>query len=81
MQSSDPALPGFFSLPSPKSPDYRARLVPITADDTRISASFKSGHLREGLEPSRGAELVTAPAAAAAETAGVGAECDPDTNQ
>jgi ribosome biogenesis GTPase A len=66
MQSSDPALPGFFSLPSPKSPDYRARLVPMTADDTRISASLKSGHLREGLEPSRGAELVTAPAAAAA---------------
>jgi len=65
MQSSDPALPGFFSLPSPKSPDYRARLAPITADDTRISASLKSGQLREGLEPSRGAE----PAAAATETA------------
>ncbi|PAN12111.1 hypothetical protein PAHAL_2G243300 [Panicum hallii] len=65
MQSSDPALPGFFSLPSPKSPDYRARLAPITADDTLISASLKSGQLREGLEPSRGGE----PAAAAAETA------------
>ncbi|XP_062199897.1 GTP-binding protein BRASSINAZOLE INSENSITIVE PALE GREEN 2, chloroplastic-like [Phragmites australis] len=62
MQSSDPALPGFFSLPSPKSPDYRARLAPVTADDTRISASLKSGHLREGLEASRGDE---SPAAAA----------------
>ncbi|OEL35006.1 GTP-binding protein BRASSINAZOLE INSENSITIVE PALE GREEN 2, chloroplastic [Dichanthelium oligosanthes] len=70
MQSSDPALPGFFSLPSPKSPDYRARLAPITADDTRISSSLKSGDLREGLEPSRGGE----PAAAAAETAEAKAE-------
>ncbi|KAF8688829.1 hypothetical protein HU200_042160 [Digitaria exilis] len=69
MQSSDPALPGFFSLPSPKSPDYRARLAPITADDTQISSSLKSGHLREGLEPSRGAEPPPAVAAAAADTA------------
>ncbi|CAN6204283.1 unnamed protein product [Urochloa humidicola] len=68
MQSSDPALPGFFSRPSPKSPDYRARLAPITADDTRISASLKSGHLREGLETSRGTEPAAA-AAVAAETA------------
>ncbi|KAL6655902.1 hypothetical protein ACP70R_006728 [Stipagrostis hirtigluma subsp. patula] len=56
MQSSDPALPGFYTLPTPKSPDYRARLAPVTADDTRISASLKTGHLREGLEASRGAE-------------------------
>ncbi|KAG8056547.1 hypothetical protein GUJ93_ZPchr0002g25437 [Zizania palustris] len=48
MQSADPSLPGFFSLPSPKSPDYRARLAPVTADDTGISASLKSGQLREG---------------------------------
>ncbi|CAL5064693.1 unnamed protein product [Urochloa decumbens] len=68
MQSSDPALPGFFSRPSPKSADYRARLAPITADDTRISASLKSGHLREGLDPSWGAEPPAAAAAAAAET-------------
>ncbi|TVU09329.1 hypothetical protein EJB05_42796, partial [Eragrostis curvula] len=61
MQSSDPALPGFFLLPSTKSPDYRARLAPVTADDTSISASLKSGHLREGLEASREVE----PAAAA----------------
>ncbi|GJM98967.1 hypothetical protein PR202_ga16021 [Eleusine coracana subsp. coracana] len=68
MQSSDPALPGFFLLPSPKSPDYRARLAPVTADDTRISASLKSGHLREGLDASpRGDE---APAAAAEEDKG-----------
>ncbi|CAN6224242.1 unnamed protein product [Urochloa humidicola] len=64
MQSSDPSLPGFFSRPSPKSPDYRARLAPITADDTRISASLKSGHLREGLEPSRGDELAALPGTA-----------------
>ncbi|CAL5088636.1 unnamed protein product [Urochloa decumbens] len=60
MQSSDPALPGFFSRPSPKSADYRARLAPITADDTQISASLKAGHLREGLEPSPGAEPAVA---------------------
>ncbi|CAD6219582.1 unnamed protein product [Miscanthus lutarioriparius] len=65
MQSSDPALPGFFLLPSAKSPDYRARLARVTVDDTRISASLKSGHLREDLEPSGGYK----PAAAAAETA------------
>lgn len=56
MQSADPALPGFFNLPSPKSPDYRARLAPVTADDTQISTSLKSGHLREGQENSRGDE-------------------------
>ncbi|XP_062193176.1 GTP-binding protein BRASSINAZOLE INSENSITIVE PALE GREEN 2, chloroplastic-like [Phragmites australis] len=65
MQSFDPALPGFFTLPSPKPPDYRARLAPVTADDTRISASLKSGHLREGLEASRGDELSAAAAEAA----------------
>ncbi|KAL6844882.1 hypothetical protein ACP4OV_025541 [Aristida adscensionis] len=69
MQSSDPALPGFFSLPSPKSPDYRARLVPVTADDTRISASLKSGHLREGLDASRGDESPPPPPPAAAAAA------------
>jgi hypothetical protein len=69
MQSFDPALPGFFSPPSPKSPDYRARLAPVIADDTRISASLKSGHLREGLDASpRGEE----PPAAAAEDKGEG---------
>ncbi|XP_006661170.3 GTP-binding protein BRASSINAZOLE INSENSITIVE PALE GREEN 2, chloroplastic [Oryza brachyantha] len=56
MQSADPSLPGFFTLPSPKSPDYRARLAPVTADDTRISASLKSGKLREGQEASREGE-------------------------
>ncbi|KAF0913222.1 hypothetical protein E2562_020383 [Oryza meyeriana var. granulata] len=66
MQSADPSLPGFFSLPSPKSPDYRARLAPVTADDTRISASLKSGQLREGLEASQEGE----PAAAGAENEG-----------
>jgi hypothetical protein len=44
--------------------------VPITADDTRISTSFKSRHLQEGLEPSQGTELVTTPAVAATETVG-----------
>uniref|UniRef100_A0A0E0ERG2 Uncharacterized protein n=1 Tax=Oryza meridionalis TaxID=40149 RepID=A0A0E0ERG2_9ORYZ len=67
MQSSDPSLPGFFSLPSPKSPDYRARLAPVTADDTRISASLKSGHLREGV-------AAASSATAAAVAAGVGVE-------
>lgn len=65
MQSSDPELPGFFLLPSAKSPNYRARLAPVTADDTRISASLKSGHLREDIQPSGGDK----PAAAAAEMA------------
>lgn len=64
MQSADPSLPGFFSLPSPKSPDYRAFLAPVTADDTSISASLKSGHLREGQETSRGDEVAVAAAAA-----------------
>ncbi|KAM0892674.1 hypothetical protein ACQ4PT_025600 [Festuca glaucescens] len=67
MQSADPALPGFFNLPSPKSPDYRARLAPVTDDDTDISASLKNGHLREGQENSREVE-------AAALTAGTEAE-------
>ncbi|XP_051187328.1 GTP-binding protein BRASSINAZOLE INSENSITIVE PALE GREEN 2, chloroplastic [Lolium perenne] len=53
MQSADPAVPGFFNLPSPKSPDYRARLAPVTDDDTAISASLKTGHLREGPDSSR----------------------------
>ena len=50
MQSADPALPGFFNIPSPKAPDYRARLALVTADDTDISASLKNGHLREDQE-------------------------------
>uniref|UniRef100_A0A0D9XCZ4 NOA1/YqeH-like C-terminal domain-containing protein n=1 Tax=Leersia perrieri TaxID=77586 RepID=A0A0D9XCZ4_9ORYZ len=57
MQSADPSLPGFFSVPSPKSPDYRARLAPVTADDTRISASLKTGHLRNDDPPSPPPEL------------------------
>lgn len=65
MQSADPALPGFFNLPSPKSPDYRARLAPVTADDTGISASLKTGQLREGQENTR---QVDAPPAAAGAT-------------
>lgn len=71
MQSSDPALPGFFLLPSAKSPDYRARLAPVTADDTRISASLKSGRLREDLAPS-GADKLAVAAAETAETKGEG---------
>ncbi|KAJ1289448.1 hypothetical protein BS78_02G164900 [Paspalum vaginatum] len=66
MQSSDPSLPGFFSLPSPKSTDYRARLAPVTDDDTGISASLKSGRLREGLVPSQANETLPAAAAAVA---------------
>uniref|UniRef100_A0ACD5XKS0 Uncharacterized protein n=1 Tax=Avena sativa TaxID=4498 RepID=A0ACD5XKS0_AVESA len=67
MQSADPALPGFFNLPSPKSPDYRARLAPVTADDTDISASLKNGHLREGQENSREIEVAAATAVTEAE--------------
>ncbi|RWV92315.1 hypothetical protein GW17_00045325 [Ensete ventricosum] len=56
MQSSDQTLPGFFSLPSPKSPDYRApidRARPLAADDTCLSLFLKSGHLlpAEDLDP------------------------------
>ncbi|XP_072994184.1 GTP-binding protein BRASSINAZOLE INSENSITIVE PALE GREEN 2, chloroplastic isoform X1 [Typha latifolia] len=44
MQDSDPTLPGFFSPPSPKSPDYRARLDLIDDDDdAHLSLSLKSG--------------------------------------
>jgi ribosome biogenesis GTPase A len=71
LQSSDPALPGYFSPPSPKSPDYRARLAPVTADDTRISASLKSGQLREGLDAAP-REDEPPVAAAAAEDKGEG---------
>ncbi|KAF7058672.1 hypothetical protein CFC21_065680 [Triticum aestivum] len=68
MQSADPALPGFFNLPSPKSPDYRARLAPVTADDTGISASLKSELLQEGQENSReGGAVAVAVVAAEAE--------------
>ncbi|XP_020100481.1 GTP-binding protein BRASSINAZOLE INSENSITIVE PALE GREEN 2, chloroplastic [Ananas comosus] len=47
MQGSDPTLPGFFLLPSPKSVDYRApldrRLPSLSLDDPRLSLSLKSG--------------------------------------
>ncbi|WOK99865.1 hypothetical protein Cni_G08577 [Canna indica] len=60
MQSSNPALPGFFSVPSPKSPDYCAsidRARPLADDDTRLSLSLKSGNLRdEDPEPPAGPE-------------------------
>ncbi|CAL9187326.1 unnamed protein product [Musa hybrid cultivar] len=54
MQSSDQTLPGFFSLPSPKSPDYRApidRSRPVAADDTCLSLFLKSGHLLPAEDP------------------------------
>ncbi|CAM0951146.1 unnamed protein product [Alopecurus aequalis] len=60
MQSADPALPGFFNLPSPKSPDYHARLAPVTAGDTGISASLKNGHLRVGQEITREVDVAAA---------------------
>lgn len=50
MQESDPSLPGFFSLPSTKSPDYRAPISPLpfsSSSNPEISFSLKSGHLQE----------------------------------
>ncbi|XP_042391109.1 GTP-binding protein BRASSINAZOLE INSENSITIVE PALE GREEN 2, chloroplastic-like [Zingiber officinale] len=54
MQSSDPALPGFFTAPSAKSPDYRApidRARPLGSDDTSLSLFLKSGHLMPKEDP------------------------------
>nr|XP_010925012.1 GTP-binding protein BRASSINAZOLE INSENSITIVE PALE GREEN 2, chloroplastic [Elaeis guineensis] len=46
MQDSDPSLPGFFSRPSPKSPDYHAPLDRrrlLAPDDPHTSLSLKAG--------------------------------------
>lgn len=56
MQDSDPSLPGFFSLPSTKSPNYRAPLSPLpllSTSDPKTSLSLKSGHLQELSEGNR----------------------------
>ncbi|KAL0917863.1 hypothetical protein M5K25_012964 [Dendrobium thyrsiflorum] len=57
MQDSDPSLPGFFSTPSTKSPDYRAPISPLplsSTSDPETSIFIKSGHLQELSEATGG---------------------------
>ncbi|XP_020600150.1 GTP-binding protein BRASSINAZOLE INSENSITIVE PALE GREEN 2, chloroplastic [Phalaenopsis equestris] len=56
MQDSDSSLPGFFSRPSTKSPDYHAPIFPLplsSTSDPETSLSLKSGHLQELSEGNR----------------------------
>ncbi|PKU83285.1 NO-associated protein 1, chloroplastic/mitochondrial [Dendrobium catenatum] len=52
MQNSDPSLPGFFSTPSTKSPDYPLPLS--STSDPETSIFIKSGHLQELSEATGG---------------------------
>ncbi|KAG9455656.1 hypothetical protein H6P81_000164 [Aristolochia fimbriata] len=59
MQGSDPKLPGFFTLPSKKRPDYRVTIDwnPI-AEESEISNSLKRGKIQEsdeGCQPDKNA--------------------------
>lgn len=52
MQDSDPKQPGFFVVPTPKTPNYKTRIHknPVF-DEAEISDSLKKGLLSETVEP------------------------------
>lgn len=52
MQDSDPKQPGFFVVPTPKTPNYKLRIHknPVF-DEPEISDSLKKGLLNETVEP------------------------------